>query len=1060
MIRVCSVKWRWIVLYVCFLSMPFLYGGISAYSQDIQNSKSSTQNNIKKRGKEEVFYENSELIYDKEILAKEKKLKDYLKAGFSSVINEVKVGKNEILVKGNLAEGVSCYIVDIPIFEEFGSDNTYKGRVPIPVKSGPFTVKLKRTISLNGEGYDRLLSKWVIVQKNKNGYELKSHARYADSVEPAYKWPGVKLKNKKGLGGFALNRGPVSDLDDLDIGSVTVNIRVASFLRSEADKETIEFTFNGKPFYVNRKLVLTLDSSLRVLSGKNIAVAAIVLIDKIQHCPDKEIGKIFQHPGYLPEGHYSMANMSSKEGFEYYAAIMDYLAHRYSLPGKPYGHIDHWIIHNEVNAGWVWTNMGKVPPLIFMNEYQKSMRMVYYLARKYNSTSKVFISLTHYWAQFNDPHFYRGSELMDILLDYSKKEGDFDWAVAIHPYPQNLFNPKSWLDKKVDYTFNTPMITFKNVEVIDKWVEQPYTLYKGKYIRPIWFSEQGLNSLDYSNVRLEEQAAGMAYAWEKLKRLKNVEAFQYHNWVDNKREGGLRIGLRRFPEDSAAPMGVKPIWDVFKAAGTNQEAEAFRFAKKIIGISDWEEIMQKETAAKPNVLFIQCDQFRYDCQSRVNPMIKTPNLDKLVSEGMFFSRAFTPIPTCCPARQSFLSGKWPSQHKGLWNYDITLPVALFEENTWTERMQEAGYKQAYIGKWHVHPTKTPLDFGFQQYISDEDYNNWRKSQKLPAPVPAIKGFAWIGGKDRVSLETTRTHWLAQKAIDQLKVFKEGNSPWHLRVEFVEPHLPANPVERFINLYTPAEIKPWGNFPARVENKPFIQQQMAFNWGIENYTWKEWSVYLQHYYAMISQADDAIGMILTALKDMGLDDNTVVIFTSDHGDAAGSHGLIDKHYVMYDEEVRVPLVVKWPGVVKPGTESDNIVLNGLDLSATIPQLAGFEFKQSVGHSLLPILKGEKPSDWRKYAYSDYNGQQFGLYVQRMIRNDKVKYVWNLTDIDELYDLQKDPWEMNNLIADPSYQDILKVLRHDLYNDLQERKDPIVNWGGKKQLLEGKKISTRQ
>ncbi len=458
---------------------------------------------------------------------------------------------------------------------------------------------------------------------------------------------------------------------------------------------------------------------------------------------------------------------------------------------------------------------------------------------------------------------------------------------------------------------------------------------------------------------------------------------------------------------------------------------------------------------KPNILFIECDQFRYDCQGSVNNLVKTPNLDRLAEEGMFFTQAFTPIPTCSPARQSLLSGMWPSRHKGLWNYDIALPVTLFDEHTWTEDMAKAGYKQFYIGKWHVHPTKTPLDFGFDGYIAEGLYNEWRKAQKLPAPILALEDFRWLGGRDIVPLEKTHTHWLARQAIDQLEKFKAGTNPWHLRIEFVEPHLPANPVDKFLKMYDPERIKPWGNFPDKMENKPFIQRQMLYNWGIEQYTWKEWAVYMQHYYAMISQTDDAIGMILNALKDMGLDGNTIVIFTSDHGDAAGSHGLIDKHYVMYEEEVRVPLVIKWPGVVKPGSRSDQMVINALDLASTIPAMAGFTFMQGTGRSLVPLLTGEQPADWRKYAFSDYNGQQFGLYVQRMIRSRQMKYVWNMTDMDELYDLQNDPWEMTNRISDPSYKDRLKVLREDLYADLADRKDPVIKWAGKKQLLEGKK-----
>lgn len=197
-------------------------------------------------------------------------------------------------------------------------------------------------------------------------------------------------------------------------------------------------------------------------------------------------------------------------------------------------------------------------------------------------------------------------------------------------------------------------------------------------------------------------------------------------------------------------------------------------------------------------------------------------------------------------------------------------------------------------------------------------------------------------------------------------------------------------------------------------------------------------------------------VLKALKDLGLDNETVIIFTSDHGDAAGSHGLLDKHYVMYNEEVHVPLVIKWPGVVKPGSRCEKFVINSLDLSATIPQIAGFNFNQSTGISIIPLLKEGNPENWRKYAFSNYKGQQFGLSVQRMIRNKRWKYIWNLTDTNELYDLKNDPSKMKNLIADIDYSSQLKTLRKDLYDDLPIRKDPALNWAGKIQLLEGKKL----
>ncbi len=460
----------------------------------------------------------------------------------------------------------------------------------------------------------------------------------------------------------------------------------------------------------------------------------------------------------------------------------------------------------------------------------------------------------------------------------------------------------------------------------------------------------------------------------------------------------------------------------------------------------------KKKSVKPNVLLIICDQLRYDCQGRINPIVNTPNLDKLAAQGMFFNNAFTPIPTCCPARESLFSGLWPAQHKGLWNYDITLPVAPFDSHTWTEDLKDDGYLLGYIGKWHVSAKKTPIDFGFDDYVSDEQYPIWRNRQNLPEVVPVIKNNTWMGGVDPAPLGKQHTHWLAGKAIRLIKKYHKAGKPWNMVLSFREPHLPCNPSKRFLEMYDTSAIKPWKNFSDSLIHKPYIQKQQLYNWGIEDYTWKQWAVYVKHYYAMISQTDDAIGKVLDFLNQIGIEKNTVVIFTADHGDMAGAHGMIDKHYVMYDEVVHVPLVIKWDGVIEPDNECNKFVINGLDLSATIPAIAGFKFMQSKGRSLLPLLEGKRPVSWRKFAFSNYNGAQFGLYVERMIRNNHWKYIWNLTDIDELYNLKKDPQEMTNLISVPKYKDTLRYLKRKLYISLKARHDPIVNWAGKPQLLE--------
>lgn len=460
---------------------------------------------------------------------------------------------------------------------------------------------------------------------------------------------------------------------------------------------------------------------------------------------------------------------------------------------------------------------------------------------------------------------------------------------------------------------------------------------------------------------------------------------------------------------------------------------------------------------RPNILIIQCDQQRYDCLGYTgNPIVKTPNIDRLAAQGMQFTRAYTPIPTSCPARQCLLSGQWPEQHGGLWNYDITLPVRLFDSDTWTERLHDEGYRTGYVGKWHVHPTKTPLDFGFDDYVNEAQYAAWLKNEGKRLHRINTGQTAMMGGYDSIDKETASVHWFVRQAIELIRKYESEGKPWHLRLDYVEPHLPCYPVKEFYDRYVSRAIPQWPNFPDDLENKPYIQRQQILNWALEDYTWADWERYMRSYYAVVEQVDDAIGMLVEELEKEGLTDRTMIVYTADHGDAAGSHGMLDKHYVMYEEEVHVPLIVRWDGVVEAGSRCDAFVCHALDLAATIPEIAGFEFA-SAGASLMSLLTGQCDTTCREYAFSNYNGQQFGLFVQRMVRDGRYKYVWTPTDTDEFYDLQEDPYEMTNQIGNPAYAPEVARLRKVLYEDLVKRKDAAAGnpSAAKRQLLEGMK-----
>tara|TARA_R110002096_G_scaffold108787_2_gene238019 strand:+ start:8238 stop:10358 length:2121 start_codon:yes stop_codon:yes gene_type:complete len=529
----------------------------------------------------------------------ESHLIDYLSEDFKSKINYVFVKNDSIEIHGKVFDSENIYLAEVSPYEHVTELKTFEFITPIKIENNTFKINVDRTVKRHDFNQDRVLSKWVLVKKKEVDYELVSSARYADSIVPKYTYNFVKPSTKKGLGGYSANReAPISDLDDLGITSVTVNIWINGLLRSKPSDENLPFDYMGKTYYINKKEIEKYDKTMLSTSTKDIEVSAILLVAKASQSTDKTIGKILQHPDTDPAGIYAMPNVTSPEGVQYYAAILDFLADRYSRPDKKYGRIHHWIIHNEVDAGWVWTNAGEKTALVFMDLYHKSMRMSHNIARKYNANSKVFISLTHYWNWTSNPHFYHSKELLELLLQFSKTEGDFDWAIAQHPYPESLREPKTWLDKKVSFDFDTKLITFKNTEVLDAWVKQPEVLFKGKTKRTVYLSENGTNSPTYSEQDLKEQAAGMAYALKKIKYLDGIDGFQYHNWQDNRREGGLRIGLRRFPDDEEQPGAKKPVWYVYQAFGTDKENNVFDQYKEMIGIESWNEIRHKVDTGK------------------------------------------------------------------------------------------------------------------------------------------------------------------------------------------------------------------------------------------------------------------------------------------------------------------------------------------------------------------------------------------------------------------------------------------------------------------------------
>ncbi len=453
---------------------------------------------------------------------------------------------------------------------------------------------------------------------------------------------------------------------------------------------------------------------------------------------------------------------------------------------------------------------------------------------------------------------------------------------------------------------------------------------------------------------------------------------------------------------------------------------------------------------KPHILFIYTDQHRYDCMGHSgHPLVRTPHLDQLARDGVSFANAFTPIPMCVPARCSLLSGQWPSQHGVVFNYDgetfKPLDPAL---PTCARAVRDAGYRTVHVGRWHVDPKREPHDFGFHDYVPEWRYKKWRDAHGIP-PAPRCD---WLGADDpHITADQSAPAWGARQVLRWFDTAAEEGDPLFIHWHMTEPHLPCVPPAELVALYDPAAIPPWPGFADAFANKPFIQRQMQHTWGVQGMTWQQWAPVVARYLADITCVDHAIGTVLAALDRAGLRDSTLVIYSADHGDMCGSHGMVDKHYVMYDDVVRVPLIMRWPGVLPAGTRADGFVCNAVDLAATFCDAAGAPIPPTfAGVSLLPQARADADGPSRSDIFAAYSGNQFGAFSQRMVRDARWKYVWNPVAEDELYDLEEDPGELINRAADPACAAELQRLRARLLWWLEHTRDRLFNHWTRAQL----------
>lgn len=484
----------------------------------------------------------------------------------------------------------------------------------------------------------------------------------------------------------------------------------------------------------------------------------------------------------------------------------------------------------------------------------------------------------------------------------------------------------------------------------------------------------------------------------------------------------------------------------------------------------------------PNILYILTDQQRKDTLNCYGGVIcKTPNIDLLAKESTVFNNAYTTSPICTPARASMQTGLYPMHHGMMTNtysYGSMVQELPDSEELLSRKLQKSGYSVGYTGKWHLGNGKNELknEPGFLEYMSTINYSETRHDDYS---VPTRLGFEGddfpghgYGGHqsdlfqdyldennlnydiDNIitgnydvheagtvtsPIESTVEYFLAERTIKYIEKFNKRDTPWFFQLNFWGPHEPYYAPEEFIRMYNDIDIPPWENFYEHSNNKPKIHDVKRAN----SNKWEDFKPYVKHYYASMSSIDAQIGRVIKYLKDNKIYDDTIIIFSSDHGESLGIHGgLSDKAIFMYEETCNIPLLIKMNKDINDQDFEDRFV-NTCDIYSTILELSGHS-RSSIerdGKSLVPLLTKQDVS-WRNTVVTECSGIDSVLFTQRMIRKDKWKYVFNCGDIDELYNLEDDPYEKSNLINNKNYKSTLKDMRIELKNWMLNNKDKLI------------------
>lgn len=445
-------------------------------------------------------------------------------------------------------------------------------------------------------------------------------------------------------------------------------------------------------------------------------------------------------------------------------------------------------------------------------------------------------------------------------------------------------------------------------------------------------------------------------------------------------------------------------------------------------------VQSAEQSQRPNIVVVLVDDLRWDeigCMG--HPFVRTPHIDRIANEGARFRNAFCSTPLCSPVRACLLTGQYTHNHGILDNINRSQHSHTLK--TFPQSLQKAGYETAYIGKWHMGNDDTARP-GFNHWVSmkgqgtsfDPVLNENGKRVKYSGHTTDVlnqKVHAFVKQKR----EKPFCIYIAHKALHpELTQRDDGSITDPSAAKFM-------PADRHKSLYSNDAIPRRLNVLDDLEGKRALQRNISGLPPLSRETGTSDEV-IRDRLRMLAGIDDGIGMLWKLLQDQGQLDNTVFIFTSDHGYWYGEHGLSVERRLPYEEGIRVPLLVRYPPLAKAGTVIDQFAVS-VDLAPTILDFAQVKTDQKYdGQSLVPLLKGEAPQSWRESFLIEYNSDTVFPRLVKMgyqaVRTARWKYIKfnELEGMDELYDIKNDPYEMKNIIDLPRSKTTVLKLQDEL------------------------------